>query len=628
MSESEVRVVKASRIAGGYMLTVGDQSEPLIREPDQEGFIHEAARVAEALGIRGAEVYLAIERCTDDVVNEILCSPRPLDPIGRILDDAIAGEDGNKKALFVLLLSAKGLDPAYKEMVLFKSSSGGGKSTVANIMTQAYRTKKVGRLSRTALDYTDLKDYQVLYMQELGQMDSEEYGTATVKFLSSEDEGYTIEITVRDPDTGAMTTMQRQIPPLTVVSTTTRVSIDSQYERRNWIMSVDETPEQTERIRQLNARHEREKLEVDLGLRSETSRDRADRLMRALVEAVKPVKVGILYPDALMGVLKSEKLRVRGDFKKLTRLLTYYTWLRQRTLPSLEVNGELIVFPTPEAAVEILQAAVGPLTFMTMDIEGRDLKLLRGFEDLAIKRQGDVITPDLRDELRLKLGYSKDTIAKYLNNLVDRGFLTDNDEKPKSYWLVHSLESIKRDLNSVEDAMANPEALKLAMVREATETLGALTQRMPELAQLANSFTYTPTPGTRSPYPDSQQSPNNPEKPEIRPNQPDSSRIRNNQAQNAIRITPPPAQLKLPEKHREAAARWPDPDKGPLFRDMNQLLQTVWNHQEEQQRGPIDEEDLRLRLGWDLEHFIKIRDSCLTDGTIFRNPFGRVGIEW
>jgi len=486
--------IRVERIKGGYMIHLGDAGEPLIGELGSDGFLVECKRVGEALGLRGADILTAVKACLSDEVQAILQDPRPLDRVGEALDDIIAGEDNNKRLLFVLLLSALTMDPGLNEMILFKSSAGGGKSHTANSLTRYYKTKKIGRFSRTALDYTDLKNHQVLYLQELGQMDSEEYGVSTVKFLSSEDGGYTIEITVRDPDTGGMTTMQRHIPPLTVVSSTARVNIDGQFERRCWILSVDETPEQTEKIRQLNAKHELERVEMHLGLRLETSGDRAERLLRSLIEAVKPRKVCILFPDTLMSVLRSQRLRIRGDYKKIIRLLKYYCWLKQYTITGIDVEGERVLFPTPMDAMEILEVAVQPLIFMTQDVEGRDLKLLEGMEALNITRKGTQISPSLREELRLRLGYSKSTILQYLNHLVDRGFLTDDEQRPKNYTLVDSLPKIKREISSVSDIIENREAFILQMLQEATRNLERLAAKKPELEELRDHFTYDPGP--------------------------------------------------------------------------------------------------------------------------------------
>ena len=639
--------VTARKIEGGYMIHVGESEEPLIGGPGAPGFLNECKRVADALGIRGGEVMTAIKGLFGDEVDEILNSPDPLEKIGKILDDGIAGEHDNKRLLFVLLLSALTMDPELCEMILFKSSSGGGKSTLANFLTKFYVTKKVGRLSDTALDHSDLKKYSVLYLQELGQMDNEEHGISTIKFLSSEDEGYSVEVTVRDEDSGDFTTKTKKIPPLTVISSTTRVNIDGQYERRNWILSVDETPEQTERIRQLNARHEVEDIEINLGLRSQNSKDRAEKILKAVVEAIEPQNVAILFPDTLMSVLTSKRLRIRGDFKKITRLLKYYAWLKQRTIPRIMVDGKPLLFPRPMDAMEILEVAQRSLIYMTQDLEGRDLKLLEGMEQLEIVNKGDVINQGLREELRLNLGYAQRTIRSYLGHLVDRGFLSDDGGKPKTYTLVDSLAKIRREISSVSDRIEDQEPFIIDMMREANRNLDRLMERKPELEQLRPYFTYNPEGMGETFFADSEQSPNNRQKEKIPQKDRYSGNLPINSAQNPIGKTTPgdtpkekPPASETPQtthkpspvvgkkteprrKREEGQATLvsePEPEENPgtahssrVKEDIDRFSKAVWNHQEEQRKGLISYEDLENRLGWEQERFNKVKQLVRQD---------------
>ena len=131
-------------------------------------------------------------------------------------------------------------------------------------IADAFKVKDVGRFTAHALDYSDLKEFEILRLKEFGAIDAENQGVSTIKFLSADDAGYNVEYVVRDKDTGELTTVQKRIAPITIISSTTRVDVDSQYMRRNWPISLDETPEQTERIRLWRAHHEVERNEVAL----------------------------------------------------------------------------------------------------------------------------------------------------------------------------------------------------------------------------------------------------------------------------------------------------------------------------------------------------------------------------
>jgi len=467
--------IRVEPIDGGYLVKVGDRGEKILRT---EHLIDEAAKLAPQLGVEAREIVFAVNRSVEREVDAILDSPQPLEKLRPYLDEVVAGEDMNKLLLFTLLLSGKVKDPDHCEMILLKSESGGGKSTLANALTGPFNTKKVGRFTEHALNHSDLRGYDILYIQEIGHMDQEAQGLSTIKFLSADDQGYTVEMTVGNPKEG-FTTVERRIPPMTVVSSTTRVKIDPQYERRNWILSVDETPEQTERIRQLKAKIQREKNEVNLGLRDELSSQRAGRILKRLVEKIKPCRVVIPFPGTLLEILDREKLRVRGDYEKVMRMLEYYCILRQRSLPQTEgPDGGAVVFATPEAALEILRVAEEPLTLMTLELDKRTKKLLEGFRKLGLTSAGAAITPELREEMARNLGVASNTLRIYLNELVGKGYLTDDDKRPKTYRLAESLSSIERKASALSAKIENADDLIIQMRREALKNLETLTAKM------------------------------------------------------------------------------------------------------------------------------------------------------
>lgn len=179
-----------------------------------------------------------------------MASDNMLEALKLHLDNVLVGEDENKIAVFCLLCGGKfkSIDPRMVQMILLKGTEGAGKSTFMMAVSEGFRVKDVGRFTSHALDYTNLEGYEILRLKEIGVMDQESQGTATIKFLSADDKGYTVEVTVRDKDTGELTTKQYRIPPITVISSTTRIELDPQFQRRCWIFNVNEGPEQTERV--------------------------------------------------------------------------------------------------------------------------------------------------------------------------------------------------------------------------------------------------------------------------------------------------------------------------------------------------------------------------------------------
>jgi len=66
-------------------------------------------------------------------------------------------------------------------------------------LTELFRTKEIGRFTEPAIDYADLSGFEILKLKELGYADDEEMRgqISTLKFLSTDDKGYTVEYTVR-----------------------------------------------------------------------------------------------------------------------------------------------------------------------------------------------------------------------------------------------------------------------------------------------------------------------------------------------------------------------------------------------------------------------------------------------
>lgn len=455
------------------MAVKGELMEPLTGLTKKE-----AERLAPIFDVEPKEILRHFILSGYKIAEEIVNSENPLKPIAEHLDNIAAGERNNKLTIFVLLLSGKSENPRLKEMILLKSESGAGKSTLM-VIAQFSRTKWIGRLTEHALDHMDdLNAYNVLALKELGKMDDEKYGTSTIKFLSMDDQGYTVGIPIGSPAEG-FRTETKTIPPITVISGTTRLWIDPQYERRNWIIGLDESPEQTMKIMEWKARQEYEYNDKLLGLIAETSYERSSRVLHSVVERTKPCEVAILFPKAVMNILSHQSLRVRGDYTKVLNVVKYYGMLRQRTLPKIEMNGKEIVLVTPKAALQILDVIREPLILMTMEIDGRTKKMLDLFKKKNLKK-GMVIDNSYRKELAAEGNITPETVRLYLNFLESKGYLLSDMVKPegrgraiKVWEIIVSPETMKRKESALAEKL-EPSAIIMEMCKEAQKYLDKL----------------------------------------------------------------------------------------------------------------------------------------------------------
>lgn len=407
-------------------------------------------------------------------VERILTSENPLTEVKKHLDNTIAGEDANKLTIFLLLLSGKCPDPSLKQMVLLKSEAGAGKTTLMTI-ADFFKTKKVGRFTEHALEYSDLEGYEILELLEVGTMDEEKQGVSALKFLSSDDRGFIVEFTVKDPETQEFATKQHHIPPITLISSTTRISLDPQYTRRNWILSPDESEQQTIRVRDWFVRYEMEKNEVILGLRKETSYEHSKKVLGALVKQIQPTTVIVPFVNTLTKFLETSSLRVRGDYKKLNALVKFYCILTQRNLPKVPATKSNAIIATPGAGMTALNVALGPLTLMTTELDERTKKTLDVLTSLGVTKKSDLITADIRDDIARKRGVSPSTIRLYLNELERKSYLGSKGKgtksDPKEWYLLYDMSVIKRKLSAITAQFESSGILMDEMLKETETTL-------------------------------------------------------------------------------------------------------------------------------------------------------------
>ena len=418
-------------------------------------------------------------------VRRVLEADNQLAALKPHLDVCIVGEDENKLAILTLLTGSKFDDADKKQIILLKGTEGGGKTTIASTLTGFFKTKEVGRFSEHALEYSDLKGYEVLYIKELGSMDLDKQGVATIKFLSADDKGFIVEYTVRDEE-GHFKTEQKRIPAITTVSTTTRLVLDSQFERRAWLFNVDEGEEQTERVKKWKALLGRQKDEVKLGIRKITDYDFSREIISRVVSNLQPQKIVIPFRETLTEVLDSKNLRVRGDVDKLYTFIELYGLFNLKRLQKLR---EDVYALTPEVAIEALKIIEKPLTNMLGRMDDRvrpmlqALKEIKGVEErltdeggtyeepIRYDVKGAEIDKKVREQIAIRLGKSERTVRELLNYLEACGYLSSDQKKPKTYTLLYNVEDVEAKILGVSAISKTADILMEKMRKEAQNWL-------------------------------------------------------------------------------------------------------------------------------------------------------------
>jgi hypothetical protein len=437
---------------------------------------------------------------TEAKINEtlqmVLEAPNQLEALTPHLNNMLFGEDNTKKVVCVLCFSAKCKDEC-KVIILFKSTEGAGKSTIMRTVTKGYKVKDIGRFSAHALDYTDMEGFEILNLKELGSMDKEEYGVSTLKFVSCEDGGYKVEVVVRDTDTGKFKTEEHTIAPITTISSTTRLQLDPQFERRAWSFGLDETEEQSRRIGEFIAKKKKQDYEKKLGIRKLTDDEFSSEVYRRFVKQFKPVEVVIPFPQAIINTLGFNMLRVRGDINKLLTFVELYAMLNLKRLKKIgpeeykKIINEMYVV-TPEVALEALNLALQPIARMlskvddrtrvlftalkkvteinyTFPIEGEKVENLRTFD---IK--GAQISKKIRDKIAVEIGKSEKVVRVFLSSLAAAGYVSEDNKKPKTFTLLYDIKEIEEKTTGLLDKSVPANDLIIQMQKEAFEWLNSL----------------------------------------------------------------------------------------------------------------------------------------------------------
>lgn len=469
-------------------------NRPPLPTSELKDIVESARKLDRSYGCRLNQAWCNIEKCSlkrnhlarkeaEKEAEKILDSVNVLKALKPYLDNVLAGEDENKQLGFTLLLSGVTHDPELKQILLLKGESGAGKTTLMRL-ADAFKTKDVGRFSAHALDYSNIEEYEILRLKEIGKMDQEFQGVSTIKFLASDDRGYTVEVTQRD-EKGRFSTRQYKVPAITLITSTTRVVLDPQFERRSWILNPDETKEQTNRIRLWKAKHEKEKGLAALGLLKETSCNHSMSVLKAVVRKLEPYHVVLIFPESLTQFLKSDVLRVRGDYNKIIGLVELHAFLHQRTLPKAKgVNNQTIVFVTPKSALQALKVALKPFITMTSELEERSRNLIDILEDMELFKAGDVVDHETRGTIAVRMGISDRTVYRYFREWCKAGYMTgfkDTSSKghPVSFRLLHDLSFvIEKTAVSFDIDGANTK-IALNMRKEIEQWLNSFSDKIP-----------------------------------------------------------------------------------------------------------------------------------------------------
>lgn len=394
---------------------------------------------------------------------EFLMDPLLLHRISQDLDKWIVGEKDTRLLKFVLDLSCKSKKD-YAFQIISADSAAGKTWLTRHILGYLPKEwwRKVGRLTRTSLDYLRDQNFDLLWIQERrGGKEAAD----SIRLSSVEDGGTKIWVTERNEETGRFETHEYTVPGRSIVTTTVNTNIDTQDLTRSWMLSVDESEQQTEQIHTYEAKDAEEPLEFKKAI-GNLEEDFRPVVHEALRQLNWDYVVVLPFAADLKTFVDAKVLRSRRDFKKLIRLIRVVTLLYQKQRPTFQINDTKFLVSYPQDAYMALEIGVETFQRTAMGLDEREKDVMatlrEGVVDLMTgigKETHEVNRTSLtRREVAQKCRKSMTWAYNILQGLVDKGY-ADVDESEKAHKFSLRTEHFNQSL-TVTDRLAFPDLEK------------------------------------------------------------------------------------------------------------------------------------------------------------------------
>ncbi|MEM1750081.1 MAG: hypothetical protein QXO91_00680 [Desulfurococcaceae archaeon] len=380
----------------------------------------------------------------NDEASPLLKDEKLLCKIREVMDKEIVGEYENKFLLFLIFLS-KDLRAEYAQACFIMGESSSGKSYLMHKVLSYFPEECVIWLTRSTthgLEYfckdKDLTGHILAIEEAPGLNEAQPY----IRSIFSE-RGLKI-VTAQSVGGGQVVSQVIEIKGCPAfVTTSCSPVMDEQMSTRVWILSTDESVEQTKRILEFEVRKESHPSSANIEEEKEA--------IRNALKELKPVKV--LIPYASFIEFPFNKVRVRRDFPKLLTLIKTSAYLHQYQRPRIVLNGEEYVVAT-FADYNIAYALAKNVFLPT--ILGLPEGVLRVYD--VCKKLTEESMEITSRTVAERCEYSQRTVQRHLNELVRaRLLLRDESQKEYRYSLMEEENSVLRLNTSLFDRFGEKE---------------------------------------------------------------------------------------------------------------------------------------------------------------------------
>ena len=382
-----------------------------------------------------------------DDVPALLVDPQLLCRVREVLDREIVGEYANKLLLFMIFLS-KDLGPEYAQACFIMGESSAGKSYLMHRVLSLFPEECVIWLTRSTthgLEYfckdRDLTGHILAVEEAPGVSDAQQY----LRPMFSE-RGLRI-VSAQSVGGGKVVSQVIDVKGCPVfVTTSSSPLIDEQMSTRVWILSIDESEDQTRRILRFQAEREAYPRAVG-GLSVKDS-------VREALSKLRKVK--ILIPYARFIDFPHARIRARRDFPKLLTLIKVSAYLHQYQRPRVIVGDEEFVvatFADYHIAYTLASRVLRPTILGLPEGVLRVYDVCKKLSSLSVEITSRSVTEECN--------YSQSTVRKYLNQLVKaRLLLKDESQREHIYTVIEDREVGLSGIHKLEERFGEKELEK------------------------------------------------------------------------------------------------------------------------------------------------------------------------
>ena len=354
-----------------------------------------------------------------------------LQELNKLIEQSgIVGEQNSRLLLFIIASSYKTKSPLH---AIVQGSSGSGKTHLISKIADIIPQEDVLRFTRiTESSLYNWGEYELvnklLIIEDLDGL-KEEAMFAMRELISNQ--RLSSSVSIKDKKGNIKSTKKEVKGVFSSLSATTKGEIYEDNMSRSFLLAVDESQDQTDKI--INYQNKRIAGEIN-----EKDQERAKELLQKIIRALKVEEVQNPYATQIqLPENVHKKRRLNEMFQSIIKQITIINQYQRRTQNN-RIITEIIDI---ENAVEILFESI------ILKIDELDGSLRQFFEKLKKKFKTDDFT---RFEAMEATGFKKTQLQHYINQLVQLEYLKQygHGNKGYKYKIFHfdDIQSVRKKL--------------------------------------------------------------------------------------------------------------------------------------------------------------------------------------